>query len=289
MMGGRSAEMRLGDFIPPILFKVKSRFVTNKFTHEQQTKAFGSFDQALAACDGYGYENDELVNVVCEKTRRFRDRVYSQNSLVIDFTSTRSLLALQIASKGKKKLRVIDFGGACGTHYFVAKAFFRNSVEFEWTVVETRAMAGKGRALEDDELRFSDSLSEATQSLQEIDLVYSSGALQYVPSPLETLHNLLDCNAEYLFLTRLALIDDADELSSITTIQTSRLSENGPGPLPEGMKDGAAKYPITFVNKRILETRLRERYHLLLNFEEGDMVRSGGRTISGVGYFAIRL
>jgi hypothetical protein len=75
MMGGRSAEMRLGDFIPPILFKVKSRLVTNKFTHEQQTKAFGSFDQALAACDGYGYENDELVNVVCEKTRRFRDRV----------------------------------------------------------------------------------------------------------------------------------------------------------------------------------------------------------------------
>jgi putative methyltransferase (TIGR04325 family) len=198
-------------------------------------------------------------------------------------------LALQIASKRKKKLRVIDFGGACGAHYFGAKAFFRNSVEFEWTVVETRAMAGKGRALEDDELRFSDSLSEATQSLQEIDLVYSSGALQYVPSPLETLNNLLDYNAEYLFLNRLALIDDVDELSSITTIQTSRLSENGPGPLPEGMKDGAAKYPITFVNKRILETRLRERYRLLLNFEEGDMVRSGGRTISGVGYFAIRL
>jgi len=76
---------------------------------------------------------------------------------------------------------------------------------------------------------------------------------------------------------------------SIITVQISRLSDNGPGPLPEGLKDGPAKYPVTFVEKSIFESRIRAKYRLLLFFEEEDTLsRVGGRmiTIRGVGYLA---
>jgi len=190
--------MRLGDLLPPIVFKTMNQPTSQPTFH--------SYEEALSTHKDFGYQQEELVNVVYLKTQRFRDSL-SKRPLTVDHTCSRLLLALCIAARGKKKLTV-DFGGACGAHCFVARAFFADDLELKWNVVETPAMAQMGRTLESDELRFLDSIDEGKHT-GKADLVFSSGTLQYVSNPLQTLDELPRAN--YLFLTRLALLDKVGE------------------------------------------------------------------------------
>ena len=46
-------------------------------------------------------------------------------------------------------------------------------------------MARKGKNLENDELQFFDNLTAAKNSMKQIVLLFSSGALQYVPEHMK--------------------------------------------------------------------------------------------------------
>lgn len=100
------------------------------------------------------------------------------------------------------------------------------------------------------ELKFFNSLHKAKESFEKIDLVFSSGALQYVLDPYKTLREITQCGSKALFLTRIGLTRGNSEL---ITIQTSTLSANGPGALTEGMPDGPVKYPIIFARQDKVE------------------------------------
>lgn len=108
--------MHLRDFVPPILVKLAKR-------SKQSQELYDSYESALAVCKS-GYEENDLVNVVYEKTRLYRDSVLAQHPHVSEITSLRTLVGLSLSSSGNE-LNVADFGGACGTHYFLSKAVFR--------------------------------------------------------------------------------------------------------------------------------------------------------------------
>ena len=95
-----------------------------------------------------GTEEDVKVTVVYEKTKRYRDLLMSQRPLVPDITALRTFVGLSLAIS-KKELNVVDFGGACGAHYFLAKALIGNRINLRWHVVETPTMANIARGLED--------------------------------------------------------------------------------------------------------------------------------------------
>jgi putative methyltransferase (TIGR04325 family) len=82
---------------------------------------------------------------------------------------------------------VLDFGGAFGVHY---KEACLHSKNLRWAVLETPAMVRKASEIETDQLRFFSSISDAASWLESIDLMHSSGALQYVPDPERTLGEL---------------------------------------------------------------------------------------------------
>ena len=50
--------------------------------------------------------------------------------------------------------------------------------------------------------------------------------------------------------------------------QWSRLSENGPGPMPKGFKDRDVYYPVTVLARNRVEDILAQRYDALLRFNE---------------------
>jgi putative methyltransferase (TIGR04325 family) len=249
---------------------------------ELQPINFSSYHAALSQCHT-GYSNDYLADVVYEKTKCWRDGIYAQKPLVADFTISRQLLVISILSQ-KKVLRVVDFGGGCGAHYFLANHFFNGSIQFAWHVVETHTMVQKGKLLEDGQLKFFEDINEAIEASHGVDLCLSSSALQYVPNPLQVLDEILQCAAEYIFLTRLPLLEH--NLGPIITIQTSKYSGNGPGQLPEGMKDGAVSYPITFLEKDLFESKIRERYEELIIFPEGLTHYFKGAKVNSFGYLA---
>lgn len=265
------------EFVPPILIKILRKAM-------KKGQVYSSYQGAQIACKN-SYDEDRLARIVFKKTNIYKNNLVSNRPILSEIDSLRTLIGLSLALKDNE-LNVIDFGGACGTHYFIANAFFGESNRLRWHIVETPTMKRAGKNLEDGQLRFFDNVSDAKKELGRVDLIFSSGALQYVPDPYETLNELVECGSTNIFITRVGLSKGDKE---ITTIQKSRLSANGPGPLPEGEKDDVIRYPVSFVRKDIFERIMSKYYTILILFEEEkDAYFAGKYSIDTYGYFGKR-
>ncbi len=115
-----SAKKLILDFMPPIISKKLGDKASSGFTH----KKFASYNDALRECTTDAYEEQELIEVILKKTKRF---VSNLNKSVIPIweTSAYTLLSIinpLITNLESKTINVLDFGGACGAHYFHIRA-----------------------------------------------------------------------------------------------------------------------------------------------------------------------
>lgn len=261
------------DLVPPLL-----RHRAARYGWLGRTTLYPTYKAALAAC-GEGYSAPDLVNVVVEKTRRFRDNLLTAPSTsVLGYEQTRLLYALTTALEGRDELSVIDFGGACGTAYWWAKRLLP-TVRWHWAVVETAAMATAGQQhFGCEELTFADTLTGLTA-----DFLLSSSALQYLPDPIAALQSLIAGRGRYLYLTRLLLAEDS--ATDLVTVQRSMLSENGPGPMPPGIPDRELRYPRVAVSRVKLEAALERQTLLRLTWDEEQSFIGRHRAVSR-GYLA---
>ncbi|MDR0314028.1 MAG: methyltransferase, TIGR04325 family [Treponema sp.] len=142
------------------------------------------------------------------------------------------------------KITILDFGGACGSHYFETRRLFPHDANLKWIVTETPGMVESARihGIETEELVFIDELKKIDNPIA---FVHSSGALQYVPDPWVYLKQLMDLNPKYMLFNRM-MFNENDR--TFVTIQKSRLSENGPGPMPEKYNDRVITYPHTTIS-----------------------------------------
>ena len=263
-------------FVPPIILN----FLRKK--PETQTK-FVTFDQALRATSGNAYEDIDLVRVVIDKNRIFRDDLEKEASL--NLTSLRTLIPLA-SIEITESLNVIDFGGGGGMHYFVARTALAPNIPIRWNIVETKTMVDFGKDYSNSELNFFDDLDSARTTLNDINLVFTSSALQYCPDPLEVLEKLVNLDSPFLFITRTPFLDGEGK---IITSQASRLSDNGPGPLPDNYMDRLVTYPITYVSKISVEKIIRRKYEIRFRIDEGKSNFSfNDEAISLMGYFCVK-
>lgn len=115
---------------------------------------------------------------------------------------------------------VLDFGGACGIHYKLAR---REAPFVRWAVVETPAMVRQAAQLETDYLRFFETIDAATLWLGTIDLMHSNGAVQYTSNPIVVVRQLAGVGAARMQWNRLFFSDQPR-----AERQRSLLIENGP-------------------------------------------------------------
>jgi putative methyltransferase (TIGR04325 family) len=231
-----------------------------------------------------GYENDDLVDVVFQKSGIFREQFSRQDALMLTEAFTQSLVGLLFAlsTQKTKEINVLDYGGACGVHYFAMRTVLGKEMRLNWHVVETPAMVRKARILETEELHFFSDITTARNAFETgVDCFHSSGAIQYAPDPGGILREILATQARYIMLNRLALSSGKQE---IITVQESLLSANGPGPLPVGFQDRACRYPVTYYPKDKLEAFLREKYSFFLKFDESPAGVVEDQVIINVGY-----
>ena len=241
-MNFSSIKPVIKDCIPPILLK----FLKKKL---RTSASYYSYEDAMKFADGY--EDEVLTRVVVAKGKRFADEITTTKML--DTMSLRIFVGL-VTSIGTKKITVIDFGGAAGTHYFIAKLMLAEDVELDWRVIETSAMVAeaKRQGLETDELHFFDNLDTASKK-GDIDLVFASGSVQYTPKPYDCLEKLASVNANFLMITRTPITD-----SPCVILQRSRLSANGVGEIPKelGIIDKTLSYPATMMDRKKFESIL---------------------------------
>lgn len=267
--------MSLRDFMPPLISRAIRR-------RRCSSRVYASYEQASRAC-AERYEQSDLCDVVFRKTVAYRDSLCQRETVEVDASGMRIALGIGLAARGGR-LHVIDFGGACGVHYFFVRTLFAQRLDVRWFVVETPEMAARGDALADGEPRFFDDLDRASREIGPVDLVLSSGVLQYVPDPCATLGRLLACRAPSVLLTRVGLTTGDRDLVGV---QVTRFAQNGPGPLPAGARDGVARYPVTAVREDRFEAMLKERYRIRVQFnEDRDAYVLGRYPIDMFGYFA---
>ena len=140
---------------------------------------FPNYEAALATC-GTVADEQLLSRVVAYKTAQLRDLSEIALEQVIN-----AVLAVAIAAakaRSASALRVLDFGGGCGVHYFCVKPVV--TVPLRWAIVETETMVRRATEMVEGQFTSSSTISAAATELGGVDLVLASGSLQYVPNPL---------------------------------------------------------------------------------------------------------
>lgn len=258
--------------IPPIIVNALKNI-------RRPEPVFSNYEEALAACKHDAYQSQEIVKIVVEKNLIHKRGLIEDK--IVDFNAMRTLTALGIINTGRQ-LRVLDFGGGGGYHHAIAKIGMP-SVSVKWNVVETPAMAKEAQRLSKDDLHFFDSIDSARLDNGDIDLVFSSSALQYCPAPLKILQQLVDIGAKHLFITRTAFNHEPE---TIIAIQNSQLADNGPGPLPSGFKNSSCSYPISFLPKADAEEIIKSKYDIRFAIVEArDVHTINNKKMHLYGYF----
>jgi putative methyltransferase (TIGR04325 family) len=234
--------MKPRSFVPPVVFSIYRRLGGRP----EGPKIYPTFAAALEACQGFGYEEGNLLRCLRLKAEALRDRCKTAPpELWIG-----DLLALNAITASGTDVRVLDYGGGPGRHYFPIRAALPEGVRLHWCVVETPGLVREAKPLETDELTFVDSLAAARDMLGKPDVVFSSGALQCIPDPVATLAELSAVRAPWLVLARMGAANDGN---TIAIVQNSRLSWNGGDGLPPGIQDQDARVAIIYVAKRDLD------------------------------------
>lgn len=98
------------DFIPPIILKGLRKALTNK-SDENSSRIFIDYNDALNLCTTNAYEEEELIDVIFLKTKRFSEKIQSE-IIPIWGTTAYSLLSIinPVIENQSKNINVLDFG-----------------------------------------------------------------------------------------------------------------------------------------------------------------------------------
>ena len=119
-----------------------------------------------------------------------------------------------------KPLRILDFGGGGGDYFYQFQKFVPH-IDFDWTVVETPALAEAMKQKhggESQKIRWVGSL-EMTED--KYDFVLCSSVLQYLEKPFEVLEDLVK-KSECVIINRIPIIDLSDHFVALQRILTKK-------------------------------------------------------------------
>lgn len=274
--------MKIKDFIPPIILKAGKKILRNEKDNVNIEVEYDSYESAQIECVKGDYQNIELCNMIADKTIIYRDTL-SQQTNTLNSTNVFLLSAINHIriTHSLKSITILDFGGACGAHFFEIRKFLPETIQLKWIVVETPQMvlSAKTKNIETKELTFLDNMN----NLPQIDFIYSSGALQYTSKPYGFLEDLLKIGANSILFNRMMFNENDRDL---ITIQTSSLSTNGPGQMPKQYTDKIMTYPHTTLSFNKFNSIVLKTYKLTWIFNDvTGSYKIGNEPIIGRGLF----
>jgi putative methyltransferase (TIGR04325 family) len=223
------------DWLLPPKIKVLVRVLLSRFIGFTKVDSWES-----AVRKSSGYESVNVVEPVVTAARRVQND--SQTS-TLSSSRYQQIAAgmLYCIAQGRfnedEPIRVLDVGGG-GADYFHHFQTFAPQINFDWTVLETPAMAAAmsnefGRKLTN--LRWVDSIENTNEIY---DVVLCSSVLQYVEKPAALLAALAE-KSGFLIVNRIPLVDSIEHFVAVQKIIS---------------KGKRASYPIHFfAEKKFLD------------------------------------
>ncbi len=247
--------LHLRSFLPPIIYKLKPR---------RKERIYQNFSEALE--DSHTYEDPGVIEVVVEKTKRYRSEL--EASMERNIQTRQALQNAFVVSKiySGHQINVLEVGGACGAAFFELEYLLPGYVS-RWNVVETRGMTEAAKVnFQSDRLFFCQDFNEATQSLEPLDMVMASGVIQYLEKPIKTLKSILERGFPYVYLSRTLVSKDLEK--KVFVKQKIRLSDHGPGEMPEYITDRETSQPMAILPYSELMDCTKANYSTLFLFLE---------------------
>ena len=253
--------MKIKLLVPPIIVLLIRRILgLDGF------KEYSDFSTALRSCSVDGYQNKELCNMIADKTVNYISCLKNKPHLV----NPKSTLLLSAILKymslaNKNTFNILDFGGACGVHYYEIRDLLPKDIKLKWYIVETEQMVKSAldRELNNEELSFVSSVKEIQTR---IDFIHSSGTLQCCKDPYEIINLFLELDANWIFFNRM-IFNEIDR--ELVVVQKSLLASNGPGKIPKGYRNKIVSYPNTIMSFKKFNSKFTDlKYILEWIFEE---------------------
>jgi len=250
--------MDLKNFLPPV--------VSDFIRKNRRVVTYKSYEEALSHCTRNAYQNEELCNIIADKTLNHLESL-KKKPFTLNPTTVYLAFALNYFANvhDKKSITVLDFGGACGAHYYEVRSVLSQAISLNWIVIETEQMirSATSRGFANSELSFMTYIDDIEEA---VDFVHSSSALQYVSAPYDFLKKLIDVRAKMILLNRMMFNKNNYD---VITIQRSFLSSNGPGKLPPKYTDKRIMYPhTTMAIDRMNSMMINNGYECLSEFDE---------------------
>jgi len=184
---------------------------------------FGDFaNWKDASAETGSYDDARIFNRVLEASRDVRDDKAKYERDGIAFNDTFHWEALKYfreAAKGKNTLKVLDFGGALGSHYYPTQKALKD-IQLDWTIIEQEGFVQHGKEeFAKEHLHFEANLEVALS--KEYDLILLGCVLPYLPNPYEVLTKLTAAKANYLLIDKHPLIAGTKDRLTIQRIPPS--------------------------------------------------------------------
>ncbi len=112
--------------------------------HRENTiemREYESFESALRDSDSY--EDPRLVEIVKEKTRRYRDALASGPGPAVQSRQMVQNMFVLSYVEPQRPLNVLEVGGACGASYFETRLLLPDRIH-HWSIAETAGDGGGG-------------------------------------------------------------------------------------------------------------------------------------------------
>ena len=227
------------DWLLPPKIKVLVRVLISRFIGFTKVESWES-----AVRKSSGYESVNVVEPVVTAARRVQNDSQT-SSLASSRYQQIAAGMLYCISQGRfnagEPIRVLDVGGG-GADYFHHFQTFAPRINFDWTVLETPAMAEAmsnefGQNLAN--LRWVNSIENTNEIY---DVVLCSSVLQYVKNPVELLATLV-AKSEFLIVNRIPLVDSSEHFVAV-----QRIISNGK----------RASYPIHFFAEKKFLTEVSQ-------------------------------
>lgn len=231
---------------------------------------YSTYGDARRAAGNSDYEASAITEIVRLKTEAMRSRIASGGAVdQYDEVTSLLLLAIMRVACARPTVRVLDFGGACGAHFLLARALAPREVELRWAVVETSAMVDAARDGISSDIHFFAAIEEAATALGAVDVVFANNSLQYTADPAFCLDQLVGLDSESLCICK---VPTGATPRVFFTVQTSRIADNGPGAPPAGVSDRKVRYPMAVLPSAEVDRRIEKRYRPLARYDHPAML-----------------
>ena len=256
-------------FVPPVIVtKIKSSLgYSNKFIGP-----FASWQEA--EMKSQGYESKVILDKVLSATKKVKsgDAAFERDSVLFDeiqYSWPVLSALLWAASRKKRHLHVVDFGGALGSSYYQNQKFLQNIPSLKWSIVEQAHYVEAGRKhIEHGQLRFYETFNDAVKD-EPADVVLFSGVLQYLEEPFQILEALVKNGPKIIVIDKL-IINGTNKNQVFVQKVPSHIYR--------------ASYPVWSLSQiRLLEFFGTHGYRLVESFDAGDFpqIHSFGASFRG--------